>query len=798
MILLLATLLTTANPESLPKEENTQTISEATFYGATGSLFEFLSFLGTFWQNQECQLFSQLCSSISSHLLKQLGKTSSQAKHPLLAQKIPASQLAWYTHQAELAQIPPTSEQERQTLSFLQNRFLAKAAGFFPFPINWIYPCFGLSPQIHPQSSGSYARSPFIKISPTYKSCEEAWKQHLPHPYDFPLILTRPCCLKDYFPSYLTPSSWEEITSLGKELSNRKTLSTPTLLDLSHLFSQLDSKEWKTAWERFQGLFLSTCREHHIDLTQVICIQTLKHQEIGGIRVLPLALPFTHVKPNLPLLIQWISTLGLSANPIELDRGLSYFSSFSPHIPQHPLPSLSREDFLSYLTDYPPSENVMVQGVLSLLSALLQNNCPDNQWEQIKRSSFQGSLIELYLDNIHKKLEQIKSTQNPSSFFEIASYVEQIHGYLSSLLEILSPFLPTEFSTIYASCLSSMPKALLPLSSYGLHASGMTSIAGILRATQKLLRKAPYILYGNNTYYECINAFHLLGQATSIQNTAHSDWEKADLLFMQFNPVWKGSDPYKTEYKVEDIAQALRLSLQARKGNPVTLALDCTFDFIDSPRVASLLEEFQCPIEQGILNIICYRSGLKFDIFGMDNYAGAPFYMIHSRDSYWDPFHLLLTDPVLQTDSLSLNWFCLAYQNAAPLLDHYRQQISQTTKALLQELPLSLFDPVTSKEKTYRVIPIEKQADPFFIDITIQGPFHQIRSALLASSLLYFQCLDQKLPIFSRISIGFYHTNFTLLFGEECSTIRLTLGPDPAQIPILKKYFQLLERLNSP
>jgi hypothetical protein len=51
-------------------------------------------------------------------------------------------------------------------------------------------------------------------------------------------------------------------------------------------------------------------------------------------------------------------------------------------------------------------------------------------------------------------------------------------------------------------------------------------------------------------------------------------------------------------------------------------------------------------------------------------------------------------------------------------------------------------------------------------------------------------------PIFYRPSLGFYHPNFTMLFGEENTTIRLTLGLDPAQVDILAECFEKIDALN--
>ena len=222
------------------------------------------------------------------------------------------------------------------------------------------------------------------------------------------------------------------------------------------------------------------------------------------------------------------------------------------------------------------------------------------------------------------------------------------------------------------------------------------------------------------------------------------------------------------------------------------MALDCTLDFIDSSRVSSLLNEFQDEIAKGILNVICYRSGIKFDLFGMDNYCGAPFYMIHSQTPTWAGFEALLTDPALQTDRLSFNWFCVAYQNAAPQLELYRKHIFDNTRAFLNKIPERLF----SHQANYRIVPVKEGADPAFVDIKISGPLHQMKGPALIAGCLSLKCMEGGQPIFYRPSLGLYHANFTMLFSEECTTMRLTLGLDPAQVDVLVDCFQKIDSLN--
>jgi len=176
----------------------------------------------------------------------------------------------------------------------------------------------------------------------------------------------------------------------------------------------------------------------------------------------------------------------------------------------------------------------------------------------------------------------------------------------------------------------------------------------------------------------------------------------------------------------------------------------------------------------------------------MDIYSGAPFYMIHNEDPKWASFELLLTDPVLQSERLSLNWFCLAYRSAAQELELYRKQIFDNTRALLTKVPSRILN----VESNYRIVPVEPGADPGFIDIKVSGPLHKIKSSALVGGCLYTQCMERGHPVFYRPSVGFYHPNYTMIFGKDNSTIRLTLGLDPSQVDVLAECFELIDALN--
>ncbi len=360
-------------------------------------------------------------------------------------------------------------------------------------------------------------------------------------------------------------------------------------------------------------------------------------------------------------------------------------------------------------------------------------------------------------------------------------HLEQIHAQISALLEIFSPFEKSDFKDIYQS--------LLPYkeASFGILASGMSCFTGIINAGPK----KPNILYGENTYYECIKVMQKFAASSKLFDEASTqEIKNVDLLALQFNPSLR-TDPNIKEYKREDVHGIINKCLRIKNGSPFTVILDSTFDAIQSQIVNGLIQEFEKEIRRGSLNIICFRSGNKYDLFGMDNYYGAPFFMVNNQDVHWASFQALFTDPILQCDRLSMNWFCLAYKYAAKELQLYQRLIFENTRAFLDDIPEKLLSPTAR----YRVIPMQEGVDPPFIDIKVTGPLHRMKGCALVAGSLYLSSMEGGYPIFSRPSLGFYHPNFTMIFDEKVTTIRLTLGLDPAHINVLSGWMKTLEKL---
>jgi hypothetical protein len=739
----------------------------------------------------ELLLFSQLCKRVTSHSFTQMGKPQREESSESVC---PISHLSWQRNRETLSIIPATSAKDWQLLYFLQERWLSKMAGLYPLAVNWVYPCFqNNNIQINPNTNHAYARLLTTNLSNAYVHRREVWKQSLPHPHYFPLILTRPADIWTYLPpsiEFLPDETMQSfVERIACKLQEEKGV---IIVDVTHLnsFSLLRKEGLPNGpdWNK-----------------RLICIQRLQQEGIGGLRILSLKGQSSKMlEQHHQFLLDWVSCFGLTANRVELDRWPAQHATQEwSSAPSHKFPPLGLrqsagiewKEWLASISTYerqwqgvPPDQSILIQGTFQILKGLF-TELKEDAWLKIANCPTQKAVAQFSLHKILMQWEFLTQKKDKSSLFELASHLEQMHSDLSALLEIFSPFLSDRFHPIYLNLLS-IPPLLKSLTSCGIHSSAMTSLAGICKAVQKTGGRAPRIIYGENTYFECVNAIKKIGSAIPIEQATEKDLAQVDLLLAQFNPVLKLG--LHSGYTVEKISESLHRILNAKKQIPLTLALDCTIDFLDSPKVAQLLQEFQQEIEEGTLNVVGYRSGNKFDLFGMDNYSGAPFFMIHNRDPKWFFFKALLTDPVLQADRLSLQWFCLAYQNVIPQLELYRKKIFENTRAVLHKLPKRLLQQTAN----YRVPPFEEAAEPGFIDIQVTGPFHKIKAAALVAGSLCLKSMEQGHPIFDRPSLGFYHPNLTMLFGQESSTIRLTLGLDPAQVELFADCLTTIDSLN--
>ncbi len=686
-------------------------------------------------------------------------------------------QQTWLKNREFLLQVPVSSQEDRNLLHFLQERWLAKIAGISRISLEWVYPCFGITVQANPMSNHAYARLPSTNMTEVYKQRMDHWKREFSH--DLPMILTRAADIAPFLPHYFSMLNEE----IGEEFA--KKIGSKAVVDFTSFLSA--NGQVGSDWER---RFSDCCAAQQIDVNEMICIQRLQGEGIGGIRILPLpGQDRDAVSKQYDILFNWISTLGLAASRIELDRGVAS-EEWGKHCSVNPQ-TPNREEFLSVLESFeascsqvPEPQKILIEGTFQVLKGFLAS-LTEQKWEEVLTSPTKASIAWMSMAKIQKQL-QLLSEHASAPLFPIALQLEQVHADLAALLEVANPFTVDDFGEIYRDQII-LPDSLKAIASYGIHSSGMACTAAIVKAVEKEAGSV-HAIYGENSYYECVSALEKLANSSVRANEATGeDWQRANLLIVQWNPAIQ-TDLRHEQYRVENIESMIRICLKDRCEAPLTLALDGTLDLIDSPKTTQLLTEFSQEILEGKLTVVVFRSGNKFDLLGMDNYCGAPFFILRKKNPSFD---LLFTTPALQCDRLSLNWFCLAYRYARPQLESYKKQIFSNTRALLNKIPKILQRP----NSRYRVAPMAAEGAPSFIDLKVSGPLHKIKSAAIILPFLFLESMQKNQPIFIRPSLGFYHPNLTLIFGEECSTIRLTLGLDPAQIEVFEASFEKISSL---
>ena len=241
-LVLLAIPLSIENPQSFYNHKLTACVHTVFRKG------EYFILADTF---QMTSLFARFCGEVITKLPIQteLGqdflvlaricqRMASYSYQQVLHYTYQPSRQSWETNQHFLSQCLPASSEETKLLSFLKHHWLSKNTGFPTLFTDLCAPFIKAPFQINPDTALSYVRFLSIKAK-TYCLIEAAWKKKLPQPEEFPLLLTRPYCVQEYFPSYLKLESYEKIKELIAKIPDTV---SPVILDLSVLFQGLHTR----------------------------------------------------------------------------------------------------------------------------------------------------------------------------------------------------------------------------------------------------------------------------------------------------------------------------------------------------------------------------------------------------------------------------------------------------------------------------------------------------------------------------------------------------------------------------
>jgi hypothetical protein len=405
---------------------------------------------------------------------------------------------------------------------------------------------------------------------------------------------------------------------------------------------------------------------------------------------------------------------------------------------------------------------------------------------QLEREEENGPMHELYNNPIvqsilHRCLQHLVAAQqgvhDPIAF---SNAVELVYAELASLISLFQPYNENDFPRIFKNNLKHIPQALQEYVEVGIGTSAMCVFTCVNACTAETTPdRIPEKAFSKGIYYE---EEGLLEESRSLSQVLENDQiTQVDLYVAQINHNIDPS-PEHTHYAPTKVIEGVEAILAKKAGTKrLTVALDCTIDFIQSPQIQAVLEHFSEQIKDGTLNFVFFGSGQKYAMLGQDNYYGAPFYVVNNGDAHWAPFKRLTTEGRFHTDLISQQWFCLSSQYALSSLEAYREMLFRNTREGLNRL--SEYAP--QENKSIIVPTVDEEMLPAFIEIRFSGEGlpEEKKVRIRSANAIFFSEVDRIFKrdgviLDSRGSFGFTHTNVNIVEG----VLRVTLGLNPQDI----------------
>ena len=215
----------------------------------------------------------------------------------------------------------------------------------------------------------------------------------------------------------------------------------------------------------------------------------------------------------------------------------------------------------------------------------------------------------------------------------------------------------------------------------------MNVFAGVNAAVIKH-NSNPVRICGAHSYYE--EATVVGGSRKLDEVLSDPDVDQVDMYVGEFYHNID-VDPMYTNYQKGTVIQDIEKIFKTKPHTDhLTVVIDATIDYMRSEDIKELFRVFQKEIAEGKLNVVVIRSGQKFDMLGMDNYFGSPFYVVNNGDPKWDEFNKLKTDQVFKTDQLSQQYFSWMVESGPRIVEQYKRQIFHNTRAILDVVPEGL------------------------------------------------------------------------------------------------------------
>ena len=437
-----------------------------------------------------------------------------------------------------------------------------------------------------------------------------------------------------------------------------------------------------------------------------------------------------------------------------------------------------------------PEVAILGQASLQILTGLSKEISPD-KWAELNANPDTRMILQ---QSLYRLMTHLTAAENHIlDYSPFTQAIELIHSEIGTILALCEPFKKEDFEHIYKDRLKIIPDSLRSHLKVGIAKSAMNAFAGINVAVNTM-HAPPERVYGENAYFEEV-AF--VGDNRSLDKVLKDESLKSvDLYVGEFNHNVNIMREHKN-YSPGKIREDIELLLQKKtETQHLTVAIDFTIDYVNSPEAKKLLEHFSKEIVEGKLNFVFFASGQKFDMLGLDNYYGAPFWMVNNGAKTWEAFDSLRSDEAYQTDPLTLQWFCLANKYASQQLDQYKKQIFDNTREILDHIPAEL-KPDGSPDQQIRINTVDKQMLPAFIDIKIPNDTPEKTSRKI-QQLLYRKFGEQGLKIHSRGSFGFYHPNFNIIASKEDMrprNVRINPGLNPKENALILEFIKEIPKV---
>ena len=420
----------------------------------------------------------------------------------------------------------------------------------------------------------------------------------------------------------------------------------------------------------------------------------------------------------------------------------------------------------------------MFQGLIDEIS--------EERWNALNANPDTRMILQ---QSLFRTLQHLATAENRmDDFTRFAQAIELAQSEISTILALTTPFKEGSFEEIYKARLYIVPEQLKGYVKAGVTKSAMNTFAGINAAVHQI-NPTMQRVHGEGAYFEEVD---FLGKNRAVREVlATADVSSVDLYLGEFHHninIHMDHDHYEAGAVKDEIRQILD---QKKDTKHLTVAVDVTIDFINSPDSGELLKEFSKEIEEGTLNFVFFRSGQKFDMLGMDNYYGGPFWMVNNGGEQWKGFDQLITSDAHKTDPLSMQWFCLSNKYAPQVLDDYRARIFDNAKNILKEVPDD-FKRGGKYANQVRISTVSDNMEPSFIDIKLlmkkSGPFASKMKKRLAQRFA-----DAGIKMHQRSSFGFYHANWNQIeafHDDHGLNIRINPGLNPEENQIILDFIK--------